>query len=316
MAAGAIGMWLPTSTTFQQLEHAGSVEAVRARAPGRLGSVVVEDINADVVRIEMPAGGGVAGQPVYAYLVGRERCVLVDPGDPTGPALDVAIGAPRSGAGAIEAVAVTHVDADHAAGAEALAEILGIPVLASPIRAATCHTRCDRWQMATSSTPAMCALRVVSTPGPTPDHLALVVGKGEIVLSAAISTAVAAPGPSPARPIRRLGPGPPSGCVPWRLVPGGSAAIRPLTPTDQLTSRRRAVHPARVTSPELYEPADAPEPVAQWAEARPPHLPDRITALPCRSGRSSASSPSPWSMSGPHGRAWPISRRASRPSFS
>jgi hypothetical protein len=40
------------------------------------------------------------------------------------------------------------------------------------------------------------------------------------------------------------------------------------------------VHPARVTSPELYEPADAPEPVARWPEARPPHLPDRITALP------------------------------------
>ena len=39
----------------------------------------------------MPAGGGVAGQPVHAYLVGRRRFVLVDPGDPTGPALDRAI---------------------------------------------------------------------------------------------------------------------------------------------------------------------------------------------------------------------------------
>ncbi len=184
MAAGAIGLWLPTSTTLQQLEHAGSVEAVRARATGgRLGSMRVERINDDVTRIEMPAGGGVAGQPVWAYLVGRERCVLVDPGDPTGPALDVAIAASRDRGGRIEAVAVTHVDADHAAGAEALAEILGIPVLASPIRAADLPYEVRPVADGDVVDAGDVALRVVSTPGPTPDHLALVVGKGEIVLS-------------------------------------------------------------------------------------------------------------------------------------
>ncbi len=48
----------------------------------------------------MPAGGGVAGQPVCAYLVGRRRFVLVDPGDPTGPGLDRAhrLAAERAGA--------------------------------------------------------------------------------------------------------------------------------------------------------------------------------------------------------------------------
>ena len=48
----------------------------------------------------MPAGGGVAGQPVSAYLVGRRRFVLVDPGDPTGPALDRALELARARGGA------------------------------------------------------------------------------------------------------------------------------------------------------------------------------------------------------------------------
>ena len=92
MAAGGLGMWLPTSTTLMQLAHARSIEEIAARlAPGRLGEVVVEDVADDVVRIEMPAGGGVAGQPVNAYLVGRAAFVLVDPGDPTGEALDRAV---------------------------------------------------------------------------------------------------------------------------------------------------------------------------------------------------------------------------------
>ena len=80
----------------------------------------------------MPAGGGVAGQPVNAYLVGRRRFVLVDPGDPTGPALDRAIALAAERGGTIEAIALTHADPDHAAGAEALAERLGIPVVAGP----------------------------------------------------------------------------------------------------------------------------------------------------------------------------------------
>ena len=126
-------MWLPTSTTLQQLEHVRSIDEIRERlAPGPLGAIEVEEVSPDVTRIVMPAGGGVAGQPVCAYLVGRRRFVLVDPGDPTGPALDRALEIAAARGGAIEAVALTHVDPDHAAGAEAVAERLGIPVLAGP----------------------------------------------------------------------------------------------------------------------------------------------------------------------------------------
>ena len=89
MADGRLAMWLPTSTTLQQLEQATSIEQIRERlAPGPLGSVEVERLSAEVTRIVMPAGGGVAGQPVYAYLVGDRRFVLIDPGDPTGPAVE------------------------------------------------------------------------------------------------------------------------------------------------------------------------------------------------------------------------------------
>ncbi|MEO7474937.1 MAG: MBL fold metallo-hydrolase, partial [Gemmatimonadales bacterium] len=135
MAEGKIGMWAPTSTTLQQLEHARSILEIRElAAPGPLGPVIVERIDDDVVRIQMPAGGGVAGQPVNAYLVGRTSCVLVDPGDPTGPGLDAAFTAAGERGGRIVAVALTHADPDHAAGAESVAVQLGVPVHASPAR--------------------------------------------------------------------------------------------------------------------------------------------------------------------------------------
>lgn len=133
MADGRIGMWLPTSATLQQLEHAGSVGEMRDRlVPGRLGPIEVDDVTAAITRIVMPAGGGVAGQPVNAYLVGRRRHVLVDPGDPTGPALDRAQAVAASRGGSIAAVALTQLDPDHAAGAEAIRDRLGVPVCVGP----------------------------------------------------------------------------------------------------------------------------------------------------------------------------------------
>ncbi len=131
MADGRLGLWLPTSTTLQQLEHVVAFAQIAARlSPGRLGDIEVEAIGAQVVRITMPAGGGVAGQPVCAYLVGRTSLVLIDPGDPTGPALERAVAIATERGGGIAAIALTQPDPDHAAGAESLAEQLGIPVFA------------------------------------------------------------------------------------------------------------------------------------------------------------------------------------------
>jgi glyoxylase-like metal-dependent hydrolase (beta-lactamase superfamily II)/8-oxo-dGTP pyrophosphatase MutT (NUDIX family) len=184
MATGGLGMWLPTSTTLMQLAHARSIEEIAERlAPGRLGEVVVEAVAADVVRIEMPAGGGVAGQPVNAYVVGRASCVLVDPGDPTGEALERATEEARARGGRIVAVALTHADADHAAGAEQVAEQLGIPVLVGP--GGGRHLPYETRELRDGAVVEVgdVPLRVVATPGPRPDHVVFVVGEGQFVVA-------------------------------------------------------------------------------------------------------------------------------------
>jgi glyoxylase-like metal-dependent hydrolase (beta-lactamase superfamily II)/8-oxo-dGTP pyrophosphatase MutT (NUDIX family) len=184
MATGGLGMWLPTSTTLMQLAHAGSIEEIGERlAPGRLGEAVIEPVVDDVVRIEMPAGGGVAGQPVNAYLVGRSSFVLLDPGDPTGEALERAIEEARSRGGRIVAIALTHVDADHAAGAEAVAEQLGIPVFVGP--GGGRHLPYETRELRDGEVVELgdVPLRVVGTPGPRPDHVAYVVGEGHAVVA-------------------------------------------------------------------------------------------------------------------------------------
>ena len=183
MADHRLAMWIPTSTTLQQLEHVVSLDEIRTRlSPGRLGEITVEEISPEVTRIVMPAGGGVAGQPVSAYLVGRRRFVLIDPGDPTGPALDRALGIAASRGGAIEAVALTHVDPDHAAGAEAVAERLGIRVLTGPgggrplpyaVRELADLERLDACDI---------GLRALLAPGPRRDHVAYLADGGEFVV--------------------------------------------------------------------------------------------------------------------------------------
>ncbi len=131
----------------------------------------------------MPAAGGVAGQTVDAYLVGRRAFVLVDPGDPTGPALDRAVALASELGGAIRAIALTHVDADHSAGAEVLAERLGIPILVGPGggRPLPYETRelADGERIELGDVP----LTVVVTPGVRADHVAFVVGDGSAVVS-------------------------------------------------------------------------------------------------------------------------------------
>ena len=137
----------------------------------------------DVTRIVMPAGGGVAGQPVCSYLVGRRRFVLVDPGDPTGLALDRAIALAEERGGSIGAIALTHADPDHHGGAEALAWRLGIPVLGGPGAGRSVPFEvaevADMTHLADTDVP----FHAVLTPGPRPDHVAYIVGDGAAVIS-------------------------------------------------------------------------------------------------------------------------------------
>ena len=184
MAGGRLAMWLPTSATLQQLEHVGSLTQIAERlAPGLLGTATIETLTAEVTRIQMPAGGGVAGQPVNAYLVGRRRFVLVDPGDPTGPALDAAVDLAARRGGAIESIALTHVDPDHAAGAEALAERLAIPVLCGPGGGRPLPYPVVELTDLTMLPAGDVALRAVAAPGPRADHFAFVIGNGSLLIS-------------------------------------------------------------------------------------------------------------------------------------
>jgi len=178
MADGEIGLWQPTSATLQQLEHARSVDDMRRRLmPGLLGPVEVEVISAEIIRIVMPAGGGVPGQPVCAYLVGRRRHVLIDPGDPTGPGLERAVGLVAERGGSIDAVALTHVDPDHAGGAEASAEITGAAIVGGPGsgRSLPHQVRelADLETIGLGDVP----IRAAHAPGPRADHVAYLIGE-------------------------------------------------------------------------------------------------------------------------------------------
>jgi endoribonuclease LACTB2 len=183
MADGRIGLWLPTSSTLQQLEQVNDVGDLAGLAPGPFGPILVDEPAPDVVRVVMPAGGGVAGQPVSAYLVGRRQFVLVDPGDPTGPALERCLDEAAKRSGEISAIALTHADPDHHGGAEGLAERLRIPVFAGVGASRRLPYRVR--ELADSETIGECdvTVRAIATPGPRRDHLAYVVGDRVAVLT-------------------------------------------------------------------------------------------------------------------------------------
>ena len=185
MADGRLALWLPTSSTLQQLEQVDARSTRSASTSRRAGSdpVEVETLDPTVTRIVMPAGGGVAGQPVCAYLVGRQRFVLFDPGDPTGPAARARARAREGGRRPIEAIALTHVDPDHAAGAEASRRASGSRSLAGPGagRALPYEVR----EVDDVERPRLrdVAIRAVHTPGPRPEHLAFIVGDARFVVT-------------------------------------------------------------------------------------------------------------------------------------
>jgi glyoxylase-like metal-dependent hydrolase (beta-lactamase superfamily II)/8-oxo-dGTP pyrophosphatase MutT (NUDIX family) len=184
MAGGSFGLWLPTAMTLAQLEHAASIEAIRDRlAPGPLGPVAVVPKCDEIVGIRMPAGGGVAGQPIDAYLVGRRRFVLIDPGDPTGPGLERARAEVASRAGRIVAIAITIADPDHVSGAEALREQIGVDVITGPGGGRSLPHAVREVRDGDVVDDGDVPLRVVATPGQRGDALAFVVGEGRFAVT-------------------------------------------------------------------------------------------------------------------------------------
>ncbi len=85
--------------------------------------------------------------------------------------------------GPIEAIALTHVDPDHAAGAESLAETLGIPVFTGPGGGWTLPYAVGELEDLGTVPAGDVAMRAVLTPGPRPDHVAFIVGDGAVVIA-------------------------------------------------------------------------------------------------------------------------------------
>lgn len=131
MAAGEIGLWLPTLTTLLHLEHVRSFAEIRERlAPAAAGPARSEPAGDDAWLIVQPSGAGVPGLEVNGYIVGRRELVAIDPGDPSEEVFDAYAAAATQAGGRIVAVALTAATAEHVAGAEGMALRLGVPVVA------------------------------------------------------------------------------------------------------------------------------------------------------------------------------------------
>jgi ribonuclease/clavin/mitogillin len=134
-AAGAIEMWVPTVSALERLIETGARSAAEVASRLVLGPVapprVIEEGPA-VVRLAIGAAGGLPGRTGVVTLHGRRELVVVDPGDPSEEAIEAIVAAAARRSGTIRAIVLTAPDPDHAAGAEALAIPLEIPILVAP----------------------------------------------------------------------------------------------------------------------------------------------------------------------------------------
>ena len=173
MAAGEIGMWVPTSATLQQLEFVTDLAEIRRRiVPSRVAAPRVVAERPGITRIVVSGAGAVPGQTVNSYLVGQRRLVLVDPGDPSDAAASGYMDAAAASGGEIVAIALTHVDPDHAAGAEGMALRLAIPIHVGPGGGRDLPYPVRELADGQPLSDGDVVLDVITAPGPRPDHIA------------------------------------------------------------------------------------------------------------------------------------------------
>jgi endoribonuclease LACTB2 len=177
-ARGEIGLWVPTAATLQQLEHVTSFDDIRTRlAPAEPAPIEMNEETLDVVRVTLPGAGAVPGQEVNAYVVGRRELVVVDPGDPSDAAADAIVALATGRDARIVAIVLSSPEPDHAAGAEALAGRIHVPVFAG--RGAARWLPYDVTEVADGDgIPAGdIPLTAVASPGPRAEHVAFVAAE-------------------------------------------------------------------------------------------------------------------------------------------
>ena len=221
MAAGEIEMWIPTSATLQLLEHAPGIDDLGRRIVfGSAASPRVIAERPGLIRLVLASAGAVPGRTVNAYLVGGTERVVVDPGDPSDDAAEAIIAAASRDGGRLVGIALTHVDPDHAAGAEALALRLGLPIHGGP--GAGRDVGFEIRELADGEPlPGDGGWTTMLAPGPRPDHLAFAAGDGSVLVGDITGKPGAHPFPGPvddeamARSLDRL-----NRLRPSRLYPG------------------------------------------------------------------------------------------------
>lgn len=132
------------------------------------------------------------------YIVGRERCVVIDPGPEDGPHIDAV--AAEVGEGEVVAIIATHGHADHLGAGARLAERLGAPLRipgpSSDLPAgAVALASGERIETDQGN------LTVIFTPGHTSDHISLLwehvdgtaLFAGDLVLGEGDTALVASP---------------------------------------------------------------------------------------------------------------------------
>ena len=130
--AREIDLWPPTSTTLAQLEAVRSIREARHRlAPRRPAEPPrIEDVAPGLVRIRGSYAGGRPGERSDAWIVGRDRVVVVNPGGTTDRELDAVLGTVNRHGATVGAVAVTSGRPEHVGGAMAVALVAGAPLVA------------------------------------------------------------------------------------------------------------------------------------------------------------------------------------------
>jgi endoribonuclease LACTB2 len=188
MAAGQIQLWPPTSSTLQRLEAAEGISAIRDGLELVDGLPFTREVIDDgLTRLTGGKAFGPTGRPANTILVGRERVVVVDPGDPDEDFIDLIEAEAASRGGRIVAIVLTHVDPGHASGSVVLQERTGAPIFAGPGGAAFLSWTVTEIGEGATIDLGDLPLAAIGTPGHRPDHLAFQLPDSTILSGDALS---------------------------------------------------------------------------------------------------------------------------------